>query len=79
MTDPTLLPRLMRSPMAARYISVSESKLRALPIRPRRHGGMVLYDRHDLDLWVDGLPHDGDADSVRLAADREADEAFCAS
>lgn len=78
MTAPIMLPRLMRSPAAARYISVSESKLRSLPIRPRRHGGMVLYDRHDLDLWVDGLPHDGDTESVQFAADREADEAFCA-
>lgn len=77
MTDPMLIPRLMRSLAAARYISVSESKLRSLPIRPRRHGGMVLYDRHDLDLWVDCLPHDGDAESAQLAADREADEAFC--
>lgn len=48
-------PRLMAEPVAAAYISLSPSTLRTLRLRTRRVGRRVLYDRRDLDTWVDGM------------------------
>lgn len=48
-------PRLLSKDMAAAYISLSVGTLGNLPIVVRRVGSRVLYDRHDLDRWADGL------------------------
>ncbi len=48
-------PRLMSEPIAARYLSISETNLRAKGPAPKRHGGRILYDIRDLDRWADRL------------------------
>jgi hypothetical protein len=58
----TILPRAMQESAAAAYVGVSPSKLRTLPIPRRISGANRLYDRHDLDAWVDGLPYEGESD-----------------
>jgi len=60
MTLPFVLPRLLPAPSAAAYIGVSETKLRELGIRRRVLGGKRLFDRLDLDAYVDGLSFEGD-------------------
>lgn len=62
-------PRLMPAPVAAAYIGVSESKLRTLPIRRKVLDGKRLYERADLDDFVDRLDYEGCAENV-------ADQAF---
>lgn len=48
-------PRLMGAPLAAAYIGLSETTLRAVGPRPREVGKRRLYDRIDLDRWADRL------------------------
>jgi len=59
-------PRLMPAPVAARYIGVSETKLRGLGLPRKELGGKRVYDRVDLDAYADRLPYEG--------AQPEADE-----
>lgn len=49
----------MPAPVAAHYIGVSESKLRALGLRRRHLGAKRVYDKADLDAYADRLPYDG--------------------
>ncbi len=51
-------PRLMKAPMAALYLGVSVTKLKRLPIIPRRDGGNILYDVIDLNAYADTLPYE---------------------
>lgn len=48
-------PRLMREPMAAAYLSIGTTYLRARGPAPKRFGTRRLYDRIDLDRWADRL------------------------
>lgn len=48
-------PRLMSLPLASAYFGVCAARFRALEIRPVRIGRRVLWDRHDLDRFVDGM------------------------
>lgn len=48
-------PRLMRVEQAARYLSIGATMLREHGPKPKRLGGCVLWDRHDLDRWADAL------------------------
>lgn len=48
-------PRLMDVDLAAAYLGIGASTLRATRIEPVRHGRRVLYDRRDLDRWADAL------------------------
>lgn len=52
-------PRLMRATKAAAYLGMSERAFLELDILPRVHKSKVLYDRYDLDAWVDGLSYQG--------------------
>lgn len=66
-------PRLMSEPIAARYLSISETTLRERGPAPKRSGRRRLYDRKDLDRWADSLgrqPLD-DADIEDEAAEVE--------
>ena len=65
------VPRLLPAPVAARYIGVSETTLRGLPIPRRVLGAKRLYDRYDLDAYADGLASEGDQ-----AEDNTCDGAF---
>ena len=62
MTRPalTLAPRLLPAPEAARYLGISETTLRSLPIPRRELGTRRLYDRFDLDAFASELPVEGD-------------------
>lgn len=51
-------PRLMPSPTAAYYLGVSESTLRKLEIRRKSRGAKRLYDKADLDDYIDRLPYE---------------------
>lgn len=57
----TYAPRLLPTPQAAAYLGISATKLRDLPLRPKRLDGKVVYDRLDLDSYADALPLDGEA------------------
>lgn len=48
-------PRLMAAPLAASYVGLSETTLRAVGPKPREVGKRRLYDRIDLDRWADRL------------------------
>lgn len=48
-------PRLMREAMAAAYVGISASMLRAHGPKPKKIGGCAVWDRHDLDRWADAL------------------------
>ncbi len=52
-----LMPRGFKVKDAADYLGISASKLRDLPIEPRKVGGNVLYDRDDLDRWFSAQPY----------------------
>lgn len=66
-------PRLMPAPQAAHYLGVSESTLRNLPIPRRQLKAKRLYDKVDLDAFVDGLSYE----AVDLIDDTSAaDKAF---
>lgn len=69
MTAITFPPRLLPAPAAARYLGVSESLLRTLPIPRRELNRKRVYDRSDLDLYADSLPYEGQADAT-CAADQ---------
>lgn len=45
----------MAAPLAAAYIGLSETTLRAVGPKPREVGKRRLYDRTDLDRWADRL------------------------
>lgn len=53
-------PRLMSSPLAAHYLSVSESMLRTLKIPRKILGGKRLYDKSELDAYADSLLGEGE-------------------
>lgn len=48
-------PRLMSERDAAAYLSIGGSTLRARGPAPRKIGSRTLWDRRDLDRWVDAL------------------------
>lgn len=63
-------PRLMAAPLAAAYVGISETTLRAKGPRPREVGKRRLYDRIDLDRWADRLSDQPlDFDEVKAEAD----------
>jgi hypothetical protein len=45
----------MNEPLAAAYLSLSIAALRAEGPKPGTVGKRTLYDRQDLDRWVDDL------------------------
>ncbi len=48
-------PRLMSEPDAAAYLSISPTTLRQRGPKPKPLGSRRLWDRRDLDRWVDAL------------------------
>ena len=71
---PLRWPRLLSEPATAEYLSVGVTTLRGLGIKVRRVGRRVLYDRADLDRWVDRMEDQpiADHDHMRESADEEA-------
>lgn len=66
----TYQPRLMAAPEAARYIGISETMLRSLGLPRRVLGGRRLYDRYDLEAFVNAMQYDGEQIET-LEGDRE--------
>jgi hypothetical protein len=66
-------PRLMSAPIAARYLSLSESTIREKGPTPKRYGKRVLWDRFDLDRWADSLSEQplDEKDRLKEAAEEE--------
>lgn len=52
-------PRLMAARAAAKFLGISESKLRSLDIPRKTFGGNMVWDRTDLDAYADSLPYEG--------------------
>lgn len=69
MGQPILLPGLLTEAGAAAYLGISPSKLRELPIPRRKLGRKRLYDRRDLENYIDTLPYEGE--------DEAGDEGQC--
>ena len=53
-------PRLMPAPQAAHYLGVSESTLRTIDLPRKTVGAKKMYDKFDLDQWVDTLPYENE-------------------
>lgn len=64
-------PRLMSVGYAAAYLSISSTTFRTLGIAEQRIGRRVLYDRKDIDQWVDRLADDPSEDRPRTAEEEE--------
>lgn len=69
-------PRLMAAPLAAAYIGLSETTLRAVGPKPREVGKRRLYDRIDLDRWADRLGGQPLTVQERQAEAREIERRF---
>lgn len=48
-------PRLMSAPIAAAYLSLSETTIREHGPKAKRYGKRVLWDINDLNRWADAL------------------------
>lgn len=68
----TYQPRLLPAPEAAKYIGVSETTLRGLGLPRRVLGRKRLYDRFDLEAFVNSMRYDLDE-----AESGEGDRAQC--
>lgn len=51
-------PRLMPAPVAARYIGVSVTTLSILDLPRKELCSKRMYDKADLDAYVDTLPYE---------------------
>ena len=69
MGQPILLPGLLTESGAAVYLGISPSKLRDLGLPRRELGRKRLYDRRDLDNYIDSLPYEAGEPVPRSAAD----------
>lgn len=56
-------PRLLPAPEAARYLGISETTLRGLGLPRRVLGKKRLFDRYDLEAYVNSMRYDADEDS----------------
>jgi hypothetical protein len=62
-----ITPRLLSIEQAARFLGIAPKTLRnrigpraehPFPVRPKKIGKRVLFDRRDLNTYVDNLPHE---------------------
>ena len=60
-----ITPRMLSVDDTARYIGIAPKTIRnrigpkaniVFPVKPKRIGGRVLFDRRDLDVYLDSLP-----------------------
>ncbi len=60
-----ITPRMLSVDDTARYIGIASKTIRnrigpkatiVFPVKPKRIGGRVLFDRRDLDVYLDSLP-----------------------
>lgn len=76
---PDITPRLMPAPVAAAYLGVSESTLRQLGLPRRCLGAKRLYERADLDAYIDSLPYEGDREDRCQDDTDQADAVWAAA
>ena len=55
-------PALLGEKDAAAFLGIKETKLRELGLPRRKLGRRRLYDRRDLEAYVDSLPYDDEED-----------------
>lgn len=60
MGTPELTPRLMTAPIAARYLGISETSLRGLDLPRKKLGNKRLFDRLELDAYINSLETEGE-------------------
>lgn len=72
----TYQPRLMPAPDAARYIGVSETTLRGLGLPRRVLGKKRLYDRYDLEAYVNDMRYDAEEADTEGGEREECDRLF---
>lgn len=72
----TYQPRLMPAPDAARYIGVSETTLRGLGLPRRVLGKKRLYDRYDLEAYVNDMRYDAEEADTASGEREECDRLF---
>ena len=58
------LPALLSEANAAAYLGISATTLRKLGLPRRLLRSRKLYDRRDLDAFVDELPYEGEGGQV---------------
>ncbi|RKE53211.1 MULTISPECIES: helix-turn-helix domain-containing protein [unclassified Sphingomonas] len=71
-------PRLMPLRLACAYFGVCDRTFRKLGIAPRRIGRRVLWDRHDLDRFADGMAGMPHRSSDPMAGTRAMEKRFFA-
>ena len=63
----TIKPRLLNVEETANYLSIAPKTIRnrlgpkaldPFPVKPKRIGKRVLFDRRDLDRYIDELAHE---------------------
>jgi hypothetical protein len=74
MSQSILLPGLLTESGAAAYLGVSSSTLRELELPRRMLGSKRLYDRRDLENYIDSLPYEGEG----VLGENTCDGAFSA-
>ncbi len=62
---PAIQPALLGMNDAARYLGIGTTMLRGLGLKRRVLRGRRLYDRRDLDAFVDALPYEGEGGTGR--------------
>ena len=65
-----ILPALLGERDAACYLGISPTSLRKLDLPRRTLGARRLYDRRDLDAFVDALPYEDEGDAEAEKCDR---------
>lgn len=73
MGQPILLPGLLTESGAAAYLGISPSKLRELGLPRRQLGRRRLYDRRDLENYIDSLPYEAEDEAKD---EKQCDAAF---
>ena len=66
--------RLLSAEDAAEYLGIGVTMLRGLGIKTKALGRRVMWDRADLDRWVDRMDEQpiADVDQIKEQADEEA-------
>ncbi len=72
----TYQPRLMSASEAARYIGMSETTLRSLGLPRRVWGKRRLYDRYDLEAFVNAMGYEGEQIDTAERDREECDRLF---
>lgn len=63
--------RMLTQAEAASYTKVKPGRLRRIcPVLPVKIDGTILWDRHDLDEWIDTVKREAEASRHSVILDR---------